>query len=267
MKITVLGSGTSTGVPEYKCDCDTCEDALQYGSKNYRTRPSIHIEQDGKHLQFDLGPNFMDQINRNKIERIDAVVFTHCHADHVSGTNDIVMPCRKQQMDMPIYGPEETLRILQRNFDYMFTKETFQGGGVGHLLPNVVTDKETFEVAGFELTAIPVEHAAVQTYGYRIGNFGYLPDVKRLPDPSKEMLRGIEVLIIDALSFNPNHPTHLSVGESIAISNDLKPRETYFTHIMHRLDHRYFPDQCREQDIDLPENVYLAYDGQVIEIE
>ena len=266
MKITVLGSGTSTGVPEYKCDCDTCEDARQYGSKNYRTRPSIHIEQDGKHLQFDLGPNFMDQINKNKIERIDAVVFTHHHADHVSGTNDIVMPCRKQQMDMPIYGPEETLSILQRNFDYMFTKETFQGGGVGHLLPNVVGDKEQFEVCGFELMSIPVDHGAVQTYGYRIGNFGYLPDVKELPDSSKELLHGIEVLIIDALSFNPRHPTHLSVGESIEISNDLQPRETYFTHIMHRLDHRYFPDQCREQDIDLPENVYLAHDGQVIEI-
>jgi phosphoribosyl 1,2-cyclic phosphate phosphodiesterase len=87
-----------------------------------------------------------------------------------------------------------------------------------------------------------------------------------LPDSSKELLRGVEVLIIDALSFNPRHPTHLSVGEAIEISNDLKPRETYFTHIMHRLDHRHFPDQCAEQDIDLPENVYLAHDGQVIEI-
>ena len=138
MKITILGSGTSTGVPEYKCDCETCEDARDVNSKNYRTRSSAHIEKDGKHLQFDLGPNFMDQIVRNRIERIDAVIFTHSHADHVSGTNDIVMPCRKQQMDMPIYGPEQTIGILQRNFDYMFTKETFQGGGVGHLLPNVV---------------------------------------------------------------------------------------------------------------------------------
>ncbi len=265
MKITVLGSGTSTGVPEYKCDCDTCEDARTFGSRNYRTRPSIHIEKDEKHLQFDLGPNFIDQIDRNKIEWIDAVVFTHCHADHISGTNDIVMPCRKQKMDMPIYGPEETMLILQRNYDYMFSKDTFQGGGVGHLIPNVVEAK--FELHGFEITPIPVEHGSVNTYGYRIGNFGYLPDVKRLPDSSKELLHGIEVLIIDALSFNPRHPTHLSVGESIEISEDLKPKETYFTHIMHRLDHRYFREQCEEQDIELPENVYLAYDGQVIEIE
>ena len=139
MKITILGSGTSTGVPEYKCECDTCEDARRIGSKNYRTRPSIHIETDGKHLQFDLGPNFMDQIDRNKVDWIDAVVFTHCHADHVSGTNDIVMPCRKQQMDMPIYGPEETIRILQRNFDYMFSKDSYEGGGIAHLIPTSLT--------------------------------------------------------------------------------------------------------------------------------
>ena len=264
MKITILGSGTSTGVPEYKCECDTCEDARRIGSKNYRTRPSIHIEKDGKHLQFDLGPNFMDQIDRNKVDWIDAVVFTHCHADHVSGTNDIVMPCRKQQMDMPIYGPEETIHILQRNFDYMFSKESYQGGGIAHLIPNIVDEK--FQIDGCELLPIPVEHGAVQTYGYRIDNFGYIPDVKRLPDSSKNLLRGIDVLIIDALSFNSQHPTHFSVHEAIAVSNDLQPKATYFTHIMHRLDHRYFPAQCEDQNIDLPENVHLAYDGQIIEI-
>jgi len=263
MKITILGSGTSTGVPEYRCDCETCEDARKVGSKNYRTRPSIHIEKNGKHLQFDLGPNFMDQIDRNKIEWIDAVLFTHCHADHVSGTNDIVMPCRKQQMDMPIYGPEETIRILERNFDYMFSKDTFQGGGVAHLVPNLIDAK--FEIDGCELIPIPVEHGAVQTYGYRIDNFGYVPDVKRMPDSSRELLRGVDVLIIDALSFNSQHPTHFSVTEAVEVSNDLQPKETYFTHIMHRLDHRYFALQCEERNIDLPETIYLAYDGQVIE--
>ncbi len=264
MKITILGSGTSTGVPEYKCECDTCEDARRIGSKNYRTRPSIHLEKDGKHMQFDLGPNFMDQIVRNRVDWIDAVVFTHCHADHVSGTNDIVMPCRKQQMDMPIYGPEETIRILRRNFDYMFSKDSYQGGGIAHLIPNIVEEK--FRIDGCELLPVPVEHAAVQTYGYRVDNFGYVPDVKRLPDSSKSLLRGIDVLIIDALSFNSRHPTHFSVHEAVAVSNDLQPKETYFTHIMHRLDHRFFSAQCEEHNIDLPDNVHLAYDGQVIEI-
>ena len=264
MKITILGSGTSTGVPEYRCDCDTCEDARKVGSKNHRTRPSIHIEKNGKHLQFDLGPNFMDQIDRNKIDWIDAVVFTHCHADHISGTNDIVMPCRKQQMDMPIYGPAETIRILERNFDYMFSKDTFQGGGVAHLIPHTIDAK--FEIDGCELIPIPVEHGAVQTYGYRIDNFGYVPDVKLLPDSSKELLHGVDVLIIDALSFNSRHPTHFSVSDAIEVSNDLQPKETYFTHIMHHVDYRYFAAQCGEKNIDLPETVYLAYDGQVIDI-
>ena len=264
MKITVLGSGTSTGVPEYKCTCDTCNDARQPHSKNYRTRPSVHVNKNGKHLQIDTGPNFIDQIDRNEIEWIDAVVYTHCHADHISGTNDLVMPCRKQQMDMPIYGPEETIRILKRNYDYMFSKETFQGGGVGHLLPNII--KAQFELQGFEIIPIPVEHAAVATFGYRIDNFGYVPDVKRIPDASKAMLCGIEVLIIDALSFNPRHPTHLAVGQAVEIVHELQPKEAYFTHIMHRLDHRCFREQCQEQNIELPENVYLSYDGQEIEI-
>ena len=127
MKITILGSGTSTGIPEYKCQCDTCQDARVYGSKNYRSRTSIHIKvatsDNIKHIQFDVGPNFIDQIDRCQIDRIDAVIYTHCHADHISGTNDLVMPCRKQNMDMPIYGPTETMSILQRNFDYMFRKD------------------------------------------------------------------------------------------------------------------------------------------------
>ena len=111
MKITILGSGTSTGVPEYRCICDTCKDARRPESRNLRTRPSIHLEVNGTHIQFDTGPNFLEQIDRNRIDQIDAVVYTHCHADHISGTNDLVMPCRKQQMDMPIYGSKETIEI------------------------------------------------------------------------------------------------------------------------------------------------------------
>lgn len=264
MKITILGSGTSTGVPEYKCECETCQDARVYGSKNYRTRTSIHIEFIGKHLQFDVAPNFIDQIDRNKIDRIDAVIYTHCHADHISGTNDLVMPCRKQQIDMPIYGPEETIRIIQRNFDYMFLKDTFQGGGVAHLLPHPVT--EPFSLFDQEIIPIPVQHGTVVTYGYRIQNFGYVPDVKVLPEASLQLLQGVDLLIIDALSFNPGHPTHFAVQQAIEVSEKLQPKATYLTHIMHRLDHRYFPEQCREQGIDLPDNVELCFDGQVLDL-
>jgi phosphoribosyl 1,2-cyclic phosphate phosphodiesterase len=264
MKITILGSGTSTGVPEYRCDCPVCVDARAPGSRNYRTRPSISLEHEGRTIQFDTGPNFIDQIDRCQIHQIDSVVYTHCHADHITGANDLVMPCRKQRCDMPIYGPDETLRVLQRNCDYMFTRDTFQGGGVAHLVPNLV--EERFSLFGLDITPIPVEHGAVFTFGYRIENVGYVPDAKQISDSSLELLQGVEVLILDALSFNPRHPTHLSVGESVAIVERLAPREAYFTHIMHRLDHRHFRDQCAENGIDLPSNTYLSYDGQIIEV-
>jgi len=264
MKITVLGSGTSTGVPEYKCDCNTCEDARIVGSKNRRTRASIHIKDNGYHLQFDVGPNFIDQIDNNKIHWIDAVLFTHCHADHISGVNDLVMPCRKQKMDMPIYGPDEVMKRLQRNNDYMFDKNRFQGGGIGHLIPYSIESK--FELCGFEITPIHIQHAAVVTFGYRLDNMAYIPDVKRIPEESKTLLYNLDVLILDALSFNPGHPTHLSVGEAVDIINELNPKQAYFTHIMHRLDHRHFREQCEEQGIIVPSNTSLAYDGQIMEI-
>ena len=263
MKITILGSGTSTGVPEYKCECETCLDARRPGSRNHRTRPSCHVEVNGAWLQFDTGPNFLDQIDRNGVDQIDAVIYTHCHSDHISGTNDLVMPCRKQEMDMEIFGPEETMRVLRRNFDYMFSKESFKGGGLAHLIPNAISAR--FTVCGVDVLPVPVTHGAVDTFGYRIGPFGYLPDVKQISGESLELLQGIEVLVMDGLSFNPRHPTHLSVGETVEISNALEPRETYLTHIMHRLDDRFFREQCVQQGVDLPETIGLAYDGQVID--
>jgi len=264
MNITVLGSGTSTGVPEYLCDCETCDDARNSGSPNRRTRPSIYVTNGDWHFVVDCGQNFLDQIDANRVERIDTVFFTHCHADHISGVNDLVMPCRKQQSDMPIYGPDETIRILQRNYDYMFTKETFKGGGVAHLLPTVVNGPSQWN--GVSVTPIPVEHGAVETIGYRFDNFGYVPDVKVLPEESLALLEGVEVLIVDALSFNPGHPTHISVGEAAKISETLGTRETYLTHISHRIDHHKFDEQCKENDIERPPNFSLAHDGLQIEV-
>lgn len=264
MKVTILGSGTSTGVPEWQCNCATCQDARTPGSKNYRMRPSIHVEKDGRHLLFDVTPNFVDQVDRCGITRIDAVVYTHSHNDHLAGTNDLVLPCRKQKMDMPVYALPDTLAILQRNFDYMFTKETFQGGGVGHLVPHVIDGP--FELLGFELTPIPVEHSVLPVLGFRIDDFGYVPDLKRMPDESNALLRGVKALVIDGLSFNSNHPTHHSIRQAIEIINELAPREAWFTHISHRLDHRHFRQQCEENNLELPANVYLAHDGQVIEL-
>ena len=259
MYATILGSGTSTGVPEYRCNCPTCRDARQSGSRNRRSRPSLHVQVDGVALQVDTGPNFIDQVDACQIERIDAVLYTHTHADHISGTNDLVMPCRKQDMDMPVYGSGETLAVLQRNYDYMFARQELQGGGIAHLVPHTV--EGPFAVGGVEVVPLPVEHGTVPTQGYRIGPLGYVPDVKRMPESTLDLLAGVDTLIIDALSFNPRHPTHLSVGEAVAIARRLQPRRTWLTHIMHRLDHRHFADQCRREGVELPPEVALSWDG------
>lgn len=259
MNVKILGSGTSTGIPEYRCTCDTCTDARQPGSRNYRTRPSLHVTAGNIHLQFDTGPNFMDQIDRWSVPHIDAVLYTHHHADHISGTNDLVMPCRKQNSDMPIFGPPETLQAIQRSFHYMFTREVYQGGGVAHLLPHPVVGP--FAVGGVEITPVPVEHGAVATCGYRLGALAYVPDAKIIPPQSRRLLRGVDLLILDALSFNPKHPTHLSVGEALEIIHEVAPRRAYLTHMMHRIDHRTFPQQCSDNGITLPPEVQLAYDG------
>ena len=264
MRLTILGSGTSTGIPEYRCNCETCQDARKPGSKNYRTRPSMHLQVGETHLQFDTGPNFLEQIDRHGVERIDAVLYTHCHADHIAGTNDLVMPCRKQKTDMPVYGPGETMGVLRRNFEYLFLRNVFQGGGVAHLVPNGVDGP--FQVDGVSLVPVPVTHGTVETFGYRVGPLAYVSDVKEMPRSSLELLEGVQVLIVDALSFNPKHPTHQSVGQAVALSRRLRVERTYLTHMMHRVDHRFFKDQCKAQDIDLPDNVALSYDGQTIDV-
>jgi phosphoribosyl 1,2-cyclic phosphate phosphodiesterase len=224
----------------------------------------MHLQVGEVNLQFDTGPNFLDQIDRHRIEKIDAVIYTHCHADHISGTNDLVMPCRKQKMDMPIYGPEETMGVLQKNYDYMFSKGTYQGGGVAHLLPHSVSGR--FVVEGVELECVPVQHGAVVTFGYRIGKLGYVSDVKRFLEGSLDLLKGVDILVLDALSFNPKHPTHLSVGEAVEATLQIGPKRTYLTHMMHRIDDRFFAEQCEENGVDLPDDVQLAYDGQVLEV-
>ncbi len=262
MTVTVLGSGTSTGVPEWRCECAVCRDARTPESRNHRTRASIHLEKDGNHLQIDCGPDFLSQIDDCRIPRLDAVLFTHNHNDHIAGVNDLVLPCRKQDMDLPVYASEETLALLRRNFDYLFTKATYQGGGVAHLLPHEVGER--FELLSFEVTPLPVVHGMVDCLGFRFDDFGYVPDVKVMPRTSLELLRGVTNLIIDGLSFNPQHPTHQSIGQAIDLIQILRPQQAWLTHLSHRVDHNRFPEQCEEHGLQLPPNVALAWDGQVI---
>jgi phosphoribosyl 1,2-cyclic phosphate phosphodiesterase len=146
----------------------------------------------------------------------------------------------------------------------MFTREVFQGGGVAHLLPAVV--EGPFTISGVEVEPLPVRHGAVTTFGYRVGDLAYVPDAKEIPGETRERLRGLDLLILDALSYNPKHPTHLSVGQALEIVEAVQPRRVLLTHMMHRVDHHHFRDQCAEHECEVPAHVGLSCDGQVLEL-
>lgn len=248
LKITVLGSGTSSGVPTIGCSCAVCHSA---DPRDTRLRPSILIEAAGRNIVIDTTPDFRAQVLRAGIKRLDAIVYTHGHADHIFGLDD-VRPFNYHQAErIPIYASRQTFAIIERVFAYVFEQRD-RKTHVPQLDVRLI-DEAPFDVFGLRFEPIPLTHGKDTIYGYRFGNVAYLTDHSEIPESSLDRLQGLDVLFLDALRHRP-HPTHSTVEKSTETARRLQPKRTYFTHMCHDLGHA-------ATEASLPPGVFLAYDG------
>jgi phosphoribosyl 1,2-cyclic phosphate phosphodiesterase len=254
LQITFLGTGTSHGVPMIGCRCSTC---LSDDPRDRRLRPSIVIRtSDGKSLLVDAGPDLRIQALSYGVTRVDAILFTHGHADHILGLDDVRRFNAIMQQPMALYGDAMTMDEVRRTFSYVFNPHTPKGGG----LPQLVL----FPIAGAfclgrqEIVPVPIWHGKRPILGLRVGRLAYLTDCSAIPDESWPLLEGVEVAVVGALRYRP-HPTHFSVDQAIEASRRIGARETYFTHMCHDLPHA---DTCAR----LPAGMTLAYDGLQIDV-
>jgi len=257
LQLTVLGSGTSMGVPTLACPCRICHSADVHDK---RTRPSILLSRGGHNVVIDTSPDFRAQALRENVLRLDAVIFTHGHADHILGFDDIRPFNMRQKEHLPIYAEEETLAVLRRTFAYAFSDVPAQS-----TIPQVTLHLITgpFDLLGAEIIPVPLDHGGMRVLGFRVGGAAYLTDFSRLPDESKPLLAGLDDLILDALRDMP-HPMHLTVEQALEIVRELAPRRAWFTHISHDLAHE--ETNARLRAAGHP-NVQMAYDGLRIEVK
>ena len=254
LKITVLGSGTSVGVPTLGCHCDVCTSA---DPRDNRLRPSVLLSYQDRQVLIDTTPDFRTQALRVGLQRLDAVLFTHAHADHVMGLDDVRPFNFRQKERIPIYASADTMASIQSCFHYIFDSGKKESN-VPQLDARLIAGAP-FDVFGMEFIPIPILHGSQTIYGYRFGAAAYLTDHSDIPESSLEKLRGLDVLFLDALRYKP-HPTHSTVDRSTATAQKLAARRAFFTHIGHDLGH------ARAESL-LPPGVRLAYDGLEIVVE
>lgn len=255
MKATFLGTGTSSGVPIIGCDCAVCTSA---DPRDRRRRTSLYVEAGGMHLLVDTPPDFREQALEYKMPRVDAVLFTHSHADHIFGFDDIRRYNTMQRQVIPAYAGEETLQDLQRVFDYITT-----GQEAGFYRPQIDFRliNGPLQLGPFMIEPLPVVHGAKPVNGFlfQVGytKLAYVPDCKTMPDETLERIRGVDVMVLDALRHLP-HATHMTVEESLACLDKIGAKQSWLIHLCHELCHA-------ELERDLPPTIRIAYDGLVIE--
>ena len=253
MRITFLGTGTSHGVPMIGCGCATC---VSTDPRDTRLRPSIYVESASARVLVDAGPDLRAQALRHRIARVDAILFTHGHADHILGMDDVRRFNALMDGPMPCHGDAATLDDIRRMFSYVFDPGTPKGGGLPRLDLRLIGGR--FTVGDLDVVPVPLEHGKRPILGFRFGRFAYLTDCNRIPDGSWPLLRGLDVLVLDALRIRP-HPTHFSLDEAIDTARRIGAPRTFFTHMCHDLLHA-------ATDARLPPGMALAYDGLVLEL-
>lgn len=256
MKVTLLGTGTSQGVPVIACKCDVCQSR---DPKDKRLRASILIQVNDVSVVVDTGPDFRMQMLENEVNHLDAIVYTHEHKDHVAGMDDVRAFNQKHSKAMPIWANEAVEKALRRDFFYAFGQNTH--GGLPQVDIHKLGDHELingFEIQGINWTVLPVMHAAMEVYGFRIGDFAYITDVNFIPDETYAKLKGVKVLVISALR-KTHHPSHFSLDQVLDVIERVGAESTYLTHLSHLIGkHKDFQAQ-------LPQGVYVGWDGCVIQ--
>jgi len=251
--ITFLGTGTSQGVPVIACNCEVCTSP---DPRDKRLRSSIMIEDDGKVIVIDSGPDFRYQMLRAKVKHLDAIVFTHEHKDHIAGMDDIRAFNYRQEAAIDIYATTRVQEALKREFAYVFAEMKYPG--IPEVALNTI-DLKPFNIGNILFRPVEVMHYKLPVLGFRIGDFTYITDAKTIAEPEKQKIKGTKTLVINALQIE-KHISHFTFVEAIAFAKEIGAEKTYFTHISHRLG--------RHQSILglLPKNITLAYDGLVLEV-
>lgn len=252
MKITFMGSGTSLGVPTISCPCPVC---TSIEPKNKRTRPSLLVTVDEKNFLIDTATDFRQQAIRENLKRVDAVLYTHSHADHILGLDDLRPFNYFQQIHIPCFGNEPTMNYICTMFRYVFT-DPQPGGSIPRIEPRIIQDR--FEFLDVEVQPLPVLHGKLLVNGYRLGNLSYITDCSEIPEETYSLLRGTSILVLGVLRYEP-HPTHLNVSKALEIIDRVQPDSAYFTHLSHDFDHN-------KTNTELPSGVQLSYDGLALEL-
>jgi phosphoribosyl 1,2-cyclic phosphate phosphodiesterase len=248
LTITFLGTGTSQGVPVIACDCEVCTSADPHDN---RLRSSVMIEDEGKVIVIDSGPDFRSQMLREKVHRLDAIVFTHEHKDHIAGLDDIRAFNYRQQGPIDVYATARVQEALKREFHYIFAE--FKYPGIPQLTLHTI-ENNPFFIGNLKFIPIEVLHYKLPVLGFRINDFTYITDAKTVSDTEVEKIKGSKVLVINALQ-KQEHISHFTFDEAIAFARMIGAEKTYFTHISHRLG------KHADTSAALPQGIELAYDG------
>jgi len=252
-RVILLGTGTSHGIPMIGCDCAVCSSD---DPRDKRTRTSVIVQTPGPAILIDTPPELRMQCLRADIRRVDAILYTHQHADHITGLDDLRRFNALQHSALTCYANPHTAHVLQRMFPYAFTNEPAYPSAKPEL--NLAEIDGPFEVGGLTVTPVPLLHGRLPIFGFRIGRFAYCTDCSTIPEASFDLLTGLDLLVLDALRIRP-HPTHFNLEQAVEAARRIGARQTYFTHIAHELSHA-------QTNAGLPDGMALGYDGQVIDL-